>query len=192
MPIKPTGLAGPLDRQSPRSPATPWSGRNPLREAPPVMPYPNTESLATQPRSTLAVPRWEHLIQRHEVGLRGHGHTPDEAFAQAALALMALIVEPGRVAPDSATDLECRSVVPSLLLIDWLQLLQAEILLRNRLFCAFDVHITGNHLHAMAWGESLDVTRHSPAADLHAVRVEAAQLVSSGATGWTAECVVHL
>ena len=153
---------------------------------------PNIESLATQPRSPLAIPRWEHLIQRHEVSLLGYGLTPDEAFAQTALALMALIVEPGRVEPQGAIDLECRSVAPSLLLIDWLKLLKAEILLRNRLFCAFDVHITGHHLHAMAWGESLDVARHSPAADLQALQVEAAQLVSSGAAGWTAECVMRL
>ncbi|MFA7386716.1 MAG: archease [Thiohalobacteraceae bacterium] len=157
-----------------------------------MMPNPNTESLATLRGSLSAMPRWEHLIRRHEIGLRCYGHTRDETFAQAALAWTALIVEPGRVQPQSAIDLECRSSASSMLLIDWLQLLKTEILVRNRLFCAFDVHITGQHLHAMAWGESLDVARHSPAADLHTVRVEAARLVSSGGAGWTAECVVHL
>ena len=173
-------------------PARTFAARRPIHKAPLVMPNPHTEILTAQTRSPLAIPRWEHLIQRHEVSLRGYGHTPDETFAQVALALMALIVEPGRVNPQGAIDLECRSTAPSLLLIDWLQLLKAEVLLRNRLFCAFDVHITGHHLQAMAWGESLDVARHSPAADLHAARIEAAQLVSRGAAAWTAECVMHL
>ena len=156
-----------------------------------MMPNPNAESLATLRGALPAMPGWEHLIRRHQIGLRGYGHTRDEAFAQAALAWTALIVEPGRVQPQGAIDLECRSTASNMLLIDWLQLLKTEILVRNRVFCAFDVHVTGHHLHAMAWGETLDVARHSPAADLHAVRIEAARL-SSGAACWTAECVVHL
>lgn len=142
-------------------------------------------------RLECAPPHWEHFVRNADIGLRGYGHSLDETFAQAALAMMAMIVEPDRVEAQGAVTLECRAPDLNLLLSEWLHVLRTEIAVRNRVFCAFDVHITGRHLHAIAWGEPLAVARHSPAADLEAAVFSAARVVLEGSDTWLAECVVE-
>ena len=143
-----------------------------------------------EPRPTW-VAHWEHFIHASGMGVRGYGRTLDETFAQAALATTALIVEPHRIAARGALNLECRAPDASRLLINWLHMLGAEIAGRKHVFCAFDVHITGQHLHAIAWGEPLVVVRHSPAANLDAAIFMAARVVRDGSDGWMAECAVE-
>ena len=43
--------------------------------------------------------RWEHFEHEADVGVRGIGATKSEAFAEAALAMTAAIVDPASVRP---------------------------------------------------------------------------------------------
>ncbi|HKJ23114.1 MAG TPA: archease, partial [Gammaproteobacteria bacterium] len=41
-----------------------------------------------------ADPGWEHFPHDADVGIRGTGDTPEEAFAQAAVAMTAVVTDP--------------------------------------------------------------------------------------------------
>jgi len=51
--------------------------------------------------------RWEHFAHAADMGVRGIGPTKDEAFAQAALALTAVITDPETVAPHEPVAIRC-------------------------------------------------------------------------------------
>ena len=56
------------------------------------------------PARRLLAPKlvWEHFAHDADVGIRGRGETRDQAFAEAALALTAVVTDPGSVAPQLA------------------------------------------------------------------------------------------
>src|SRR6266704_2638113 len=52
---------------------------------------------------------WEHFPHGADVGVRGIGATREEAFAQAALALTAVLTDPARVVSKDAIDIRCEA-----------------------------------------------------------------------------------
>lgn len=138
------------------------------------------------------VPRWEHFAHQADIGVRGYGRTPEEAFAQTALALTAVITEPQRIEAHSAVTLECRAPDLELLLVDWLNALIFEMATRHQLFCAFDVHIHGHHLHATVWGETLEVWRHQPVVEAKGATFTALRVAEVEPDVWMAQCVIDV
>jgi SHS2 domain-containing protein len=51
-----------------------------------------------------AVTGWEHFPHDADIGVRGYGATPGEACEQAALAMMATILDPGTVRLDDTVE----------------------------------------------------------------------------------------
>lgn len=72
----------------------------------------STELRAKNSPLPTQTPRWEHFTHQTAIGIRGYGNSPDEAFAQSALAMMAVITDPRRIEAHSVVTLECR--VPDL------------------------------------------------------------------------------
>lgn len=67
-----------------------------------------------------ATARWEHFPHQADIGVRGLGATPEQAFEQAALALTAVITDPADVVPREMLRLSCDAPDVELLLVDWL------------------------------------------------------------------------
>ena len=89
--------------------------------------------------------RWEHFPHGADVGVRGIGASLEEAFESAAEALIAVVVDPGNVAPLERVTIRCEAPDDELLLVDWLNALIYEMATRRMLFARFDVRIgTGN------------------------------------------------
>ena len=109
---------------------------------------------------------WEHFAHGADIGVRGSGATPGEAFEQAALALTAVVADPAQIASDTALDIQCEAPDLELLLADWLNALIYEMATRNMLFVRFEVRIAGSSLNAKAWGEALDRSRHQPTVEV--------------------------
>jgi len=63
---------------------------------------------------------WEHFHHQADIGVRGRGETLEEAFAQAATALTAVITDPTKVNPRKTIRVECEAPDRELLLADWL------------------------------------------------------------------------
>jgi len=137
-------------------------------------------------------PSWEHFAHQADIGVRGYGHCPAEAFNQAALALIAVITDPRCIEPHETLTLECRAPDLELLLVDWLNALIYEIATRHLLFCAFDVSINGHHLHATAWGETIDPARHQPAVEVKGATFTELHVEAIEEDLWMAQCVVDV
>jgi SHS2 domain-containing protein len=135
---------------------------------------------------------WEHFSHVADIGVRGFGRSMDEAFEQAALALTAVITEPGLVRPVQAVDIACAAPNPEILLADWLNALVFEMAIRHMLFSRFEVRITDQRLAAKAWGEAVDIARHQPAAEVKGATLSELE-VARGADGrWLAQCIVDV
>jgi len=136
--------------------------------------------------------RWEHFLHVADVGVRGFGETMAKAFEQAALALTAVITEPESVAPKKAVAIHCEAPDPGILLADWLNALVFEMATRKMLFSRFEVTIDGNRLSGRAWGEPVDVKRHSPAAEVKGATLSELEVAQDATGEWHAQCVVDV
>ena len=136
--------------------------------------------------------RWEHFPHQADVGVRGLGATPAQAFEQAALALTGVITDTDDVAPREMIRLSCDAPDAELLLVDWLNALIYEMATRNMLFSRFEVHLEGSHLTAQAWGEALEIVRHHPAVEVKGATYTELKVTQQTGGGWLAQCVVDV
>ncbi|GAB3470108.1 archease [Azotobacter salinestris] len=135
---------------------------------------------------------WQTFSHEADVGVRGTGATPAEAFAGAAIALTAAICDPATVAPREAVTVDCEAPDLELLLVDWLNALVFEMATRHLLFSRFELAIDGTRLHATAWGEPLDVARHQPAAEAKGVSFCELKVTRQADGQWLAQAVVDV
>lgn len=127
-----------------------------------------------------------------DIGVRGSGATPEEAFAGAALALTSAICDPATVAPRTAVHIDCDAPDLELLLVDWLNALIYRMATRHLLFSRFELKIDGTRLHATAWGEAVDVARHQPAAEAKGVSFCELKVARQADGQWLAQAVVDV
>ncbi len=133
---------------------------------------------------------WEHFSHDADIGVRGFGATPAQAFEQAALALTAVVTR-APVAPLSAVEVKCDAPDIELLFVDWLNAIIYEMAVRRMLFARFDVRIEGSGLEATLWGEPVDVARHAPACEPKGATYTALRVAQDG-DGWSAACIVDV
>ncbi len=137
-------------------------------------------------------PEWELFPHGADVGLRGFGHTPEDAFAGAARALTAAVTDPATVRPLLEVTIACRAPNLELLLVDWLNALVYEMATRRMLFSDFSVRIRGDRLEVLARGEPVDVGRHAPAAEAKGATLTALRVARNADGRWIAQCVVDV
>jgi len=133
---------------------------------------------------------WEHFPHDADVGVRGFGTSPAEAFEQAALALTAVVTH-AEVRPLIAVQVTCDAPDLELLFVDWLNTLIYEMAVRRMLFARFDVKIEGTRLEATLWGETIDVARHAPACEPKGATYTALRVAQTEGL-WSAGCVVDV
>jgi len=138
------------------------------------------------------VARWEHFAHVADVGIRGIGATPDSAFEQAALAMTAVITEPGSIATLQSVEVCCEAPNLELLLVDWLNAIVYEMATRKMLFGSFQVSIEGNRLRGRIGGEAIDVGRHAPAAEVKGATLSELEVMRGGDGSWRAKCIVDV
>ena len=139
----------------------------------------------------MITPHWEHFEHQADMGVRGFGNTPAEAFEQTALAMSAIITDLSLINPGDEVTITCDESDRELLLADWLNALIFEITTRNMLFSQFQVFIEKGHLKASAWGEPTNVKRHQPVVEIKgATYTELAVFKSHDQ--WIAQCVVDV
>ena len=135
--------------------------------------------------------RWEHFAHGADVGIRGVGPSPAEAFEQAGIALTAVITNPGCVRSRVALDIACAAPDLELLLVDWLNALIYEMATRHMLFSRYEVHIDGFRLQANVGGERVDRLEHTPAVEIKGATFTALKVSEIGGQ-WIAQCVVDV
>ena len=135
---------------------------------------------------------WEHFPHGADVGVRGYGATEAEAFAEAALALSAIVTDPHAVQEKRAVDVRCAAPDEELLLVDWLNALIYEMVTRKMCFGRFEVRIENGRLEGRAWGEALDIVRHAPNVEPKGATYTALRVAEEAAGRWVAQCVVDV
>jgi SHS2 domain-containing protein len=135
---------------------------------------------------------FEHFRHGADIGVRGRGASPAEAFVQAALALTAVMVDPSSVAAREPVRVSCTAPDLEILLVDWLNALLFETATRRMLFGRFVVEIAGGKLVATAWGEPIDPARHAPAVEVKGATMTELRVHPDGEGGWIAQCVVDV
>ena len=139
----------------------------------------------------MITPHWEHFEHKADIGVRGFGNDPAEAFEQAALAMSAIITDLSLIKPSEVIEIACEEVDQELLLADWLNALVYEMSTRMMIFSRFEVRIKDDQLEARIWGESIDPERHQPAVEIKgATYTELA--VYKAQDQWIAQCVVDV
>jgi SHS2 domain-containing protein len=134
---------------------------------------------------------WEHFPHDADVGIRGWGETPAEAFEQAALALTAVVTheEVHALTPVAVT---CDAPDLELLFVEWLNAIIYEMAVRNMLFGRFAVSIEGRQLTGTLWGEAVDVERHAPACEPKGATYTALKVAHGPDGHWSATCIVDV
>ncbi len=137
--------------------------------------------------------QWQHFPHEADVGVRGIGRTVEEAFEQAAMALVAVITEPASIEPERVTTIRCEAPDLELLLVDWLNAVVFEMASRKMLFGRFEVIIhKGKVLRGKAWGEHVDRERHRPAVEVKGATYTGLHVGRDEHGRWIAECVVDV
>jgi SHS2 domain-containing protein len=144
------------------------------------------------PEPAHPAPGWRHFEHRADIGVEGVGRSPEEAFAQAALALTAIVCDPDGVAPKAALEVDCEAPDLELLLADWLNALIYRMATERMLFSGFDVQIDDGRLHATIRGEPVDRERHQPAVEVKGATYTALSVSRNEHGLWTARCVVDV
>ena len=144
------------------------------------------------PRPAKAGPaHWELFPHDADVGLRGFGATPAQAFEQAAEALTAVVTQ-AEVKPLVEVGVRCRAADLEILFVAWLNAIIYEMAVRQMLFGRFAVQIVGGELAASLWGEAIDVARHAPACEPKGATYTALKVAVDAHGQWSAGCVVDV
>ena len=136
-------------------------------------------------------PRWEHFEHQADIGVRGLGPSSAEAFAQAALAMSAIITDLGLIEAKQPVEISCEEPDLELLLVDWLNELIYQMATRRLLFSRFEVSIDAGRLQATAWGEPVNVARHQPAVEVKGATYTELDVHETDGE-WLAQCVVDV
>jgi len=135
---------------------------------------------------------WEHYSHPADMGIRGFGPTKEEAFTQAALAMTAIITELRTVEPDEEVEISCEEQDEELLFVTWLNSLLYEMATRRMLFSKFEVEIENNQLKTRAWGENIDLEKHSPSVEVKAATYADLKVEQDKDGNWLVQCIVDV
>ena len=145
-----------------------------------------------RPAAAIAADRWEHYPHDADVGIRGYGATRASAFEQAALAMVAIVVDPSSVAASQTVDVDCAAPDDELLLVDWLNALISEMATRRLCFACFTVRLHDHRLHGRAFGERVDVAKHELGVELKGATYTDLRVAHEPAGHWVAQCVIDV
>jgi SHS2 domain-containing protein len=137
-------------------------------------------------------PAWEHFPHEADIGVRGRGPSPAEAFEQAALALTAAITDPDSVQSETTVDVTCEAPTLDVLLVDWLNAVIYEMVTRSLLFGEFHVEIDGLKLVGKVRGEAVDRHRHDPVVEPKGATFTELHVGREPTGQWVAQCIVDV
>lgn len=140
----------------------------------------------------VATGRWEHFPHDADIGVRGYGASPGEACEQAALAMMAAILDPATVRLEQGIEVDLEAPRLDLMLVDWLNALIYEMAERRMVFGAFQVKIEDNRLMGRAFGEPVSRARHAPAVEAKGATYTELAFVEDRPGLWRAQCVIDV
>lgn len=135
---------------------------------------------------------WEHFEHDADIGIRGIAPTLPQSFAQAAIAMTAVITDPGRVAATHSFAIHCSAENNEILFLDWINELVYAMAVHKLLFHQYQVDIMENRLSAVAFGEPLDLQKHQPAVEIKGATFTELFVGQRPDGLWIAQCIVDV
>lgn len=135
---------------------------------------------------------WSHFPHEGDVGIRGFGAAPAEAFENAARAMTAVVAPLETIRGEETAAVRCRASDPEMLLVDWLNAVIYEMATRGMLFRDFRVEIDGEELRGEMRGEAVDRERHEPSVELKGATLTELKVAQDADGRWVAQCVVDV
>jgi SHS2 domain-containing protein len=135
---------------------------------------------------------WEHFEHEADMGVVGVGPTLGEAFAQAALAMTAIVTDLERIEPRTQVSMACEAPDDELLFVDWLNAVVYEMSSQRLLFSRFAVEVRDHRVHATAWGETIDRERHQPVVEIKGATYTTLRVYQDTQGLWHAQTVVDV
>ena len=135
---------------------------------------------------------WEHYPHPADMGIRGFGDTRDEAFAQAALAMTAIVTPPEKIKPKTIVEVICEEDDDEMLLWYWLNAVLYEMDTRNMLFNRFEIQAFDGGLRAKLIGQEIDIRKHNPAVGVKAATYADLKVQQRRDGQWIAQCIVDV
>jgi len=137
-------------------------------------------------------PHWEHFEHDADIGIRGIAPTLEQAFEQAAVAMTAVVTDPGLVSTSKAVTIQCEAPDSELLLVSWINELIYEMAVHGLLFNRYEVMINNGKLSATAFGEAVDRQKHQPAVEIKGATFTGLRVYQQPDGAWVAQCVVDV
>lgn len=134
---------------------------------------------------------WEHFAHQSDIGIRASAENLGGAFEDAAVALTAIVTEPENVQPNERIAIECRGDSEEDLFFNWLSKIILEMDTRKMLFGKYEVRIDNLKLSAFAFGEKINIEKHSPAVEPKAVTLNQLNVKKENGK-WTCQCVIDV
>jgi SHS2 domain-containing protein len=135
---------------------------------------------------------WEHYSHTADMGIRGFGATKEQAFAEAALAMIAIGIDPKEIRLLQQIEISCEADDDELLFIDWLNSIIYEMATQKMLFSEFEVIISGKQLTGKARGEKLDLAKHKPIVEIKGATYSDLKVYQDKDGTWIAQCIVDI
>lgn len=135
---------------------------------------------------------YELFDHKADMGLRGYGRTPAEAFEQAGLAFTAIMTNPTTVDAKIEYTLTCQAPALDLLFYEWINALVYTVATEKLIFSRYHIKIEGMTLKATAWGEHIDLQKHDLAVEIKGATFTELKVYQCYNHIWIAQCVVDV
>lgn len=144
------------------------------------------------PSHVRKVQDWALYPHEADIGVRGYGDDPAEAFANAARALTSAITPLTQIKPREVVKFSCEAPDLEILFVDWLNAVIYEMSTRKMLFRSFELSTQGSRLNATLTGEPVDLERHAPNVEAKGATFTGLTVKKEPDGRWVAECIVDV
>jgi SHS2 domain-containing protein len=135
---------------------------------------------------------WEHFKLDSGFGVKGSGTTKREAFENAAMGAMSIIIDPNKIRGLNSLFIDCESEKDEDLLEKWINSLIKEMEERKMLFSKFQVYLEKPKLRGKVWGEPIDSRRHKSLTKLLKAQKEERFVAQVSPHEWVAKCGISV
>lgn len=131
-----------------------------------------------------------HFSEGPELNIQAEGPTLGAAFAEAALAMIALVADPAAIRLEETIEINCDAPSAEQLLVKWLDAVVSEMNARGMIFGAFKIDTDGFQLNAEASGEHVPQERQVPSIKLKGATLKGLAVSEDLEDEWRVQCVV--
>jgi len=133
---------------------------------------------------------YDYFEHGADIGVIGRGASVEEALAQAAAAMFAIMAELQSVQPTIEVEVDFDEDDVEFALVRWLNALLAQARERGIVLCRFELHRDGDHWRGLARGEPWRES-HARGTEVKGATLTALS-VRQDENGWQARCVVDV